>query len=291
VSVGNLSVGGSGKTPVVFKVIETLLKNGYRPVVISKSYKAKLKAPQEVKVSSDPLVVGDEAHLIKKTNPEVPVFSGPIKYKTALFAQRTLENSEGHVFIIDDGAQHHRIKKDIKIHLWDMSRPLIDFFPFPLGLCREFWFLGESPDIKILNRVQYMRSSKLFKPMLFGKKIELKYQTKSIINPSSGEGISKDAILVSGVGNFEQLRQSVSAFMSSLGLKLIGEIKGQDHDSFDWFRPEDNISYICTEKDFTKLKPKISKEGLFVARGEFEGSKLDEALNELLLESLKQRGL
>ncbi len=269
VSVGNFCVGGSGKTPIVEELIQWLTKNDYTPVVILKSYKAFLKSPLEVFKGANPLKVGDEAVALKENFKDVRVFSGPIKFKTALYAEQTINKESRNILIIDDGAQHNKIKKNIKIHVWDLSRPLMDIFPFPLGVSREFWFLGERPDLSILNRSKKTLREKLVGSLIHGEKIASSYKIKNIVNTKKFSNLNKNFILISGIGNFKQLLDNVKIFLKEHTYSLTKELKGSDHDNFKWFKAEENINYVCTQKDLVKLKNMIKPENLFVIRSEF----------------------
>ncbi len=286
ISVGNFCVGGSGKTPIVCELIEILSQKGFVPVIISKSYKASLDKPAEVLASTlDPHTFGDEVVLIKNKFKEARVFSGPSKFKTAIFADKLLSNVKSKIFIVDDGAQHHKLHKDIKIHVWDMSRPFVDLFPFPLGRSREFWFFGEKPNLSVFNRSKDSRRESLLWNLVGGEKIRSKYQVLSILNFHSKELLRSDFTLISGLGNFEQLRKSVNEYIFKEPYEMAGAVEGRDHDDFRWFQAKKNINYVCTEKDVFKLKEKIEKAHLFVVSSDFSSefkTQLSESLERFL---------
>lgn len=266
VSVGNFTVGGTGKTPVVFEILNILKDMDKKPIVVSKSYKASLKHPAEVNIDSKISECGDEACLIKKKFPDVRVFSGPHKTKTALFAAAKTVDRMKAVFVIDDGAQHQGLFKDFKIHVWDMSLSKLDFLPLPFGRAREFWFLGEKSDLILLNRSKSIEEKVSKKVPKF---LRMKYEVQSILNYNTGKPLTEDFILISGIGNFDQLVQSVKSFFKRKKELNFKSIKGRDHDHFDWFVPEENLNYVCTEKDVSKLLSKVSKERLFVVNSSF----------------------
>ncbi len=268
VSVGNFCVGGSGKTPLVGELIGFLLEKGYCPIVISKSYKADLQEPSEVVRGGDPFKYGDEAVSLKEKFPEVSVFSGPVKADTAVYADKKV-GGEKKVFIIDDGAQHHKIQKDFKIHAWDLSRPLIDIFPFPFGMSREFWFLGEKPSLSVLNRSKGGFKESVLRSLIGGKKLTSKYSVIEIANDKTGAALSSDFMLISGLGNFKQLSKSVHSYVENRSYNVMGELRGKDHDDFKWFKADLNLNYVCTEKDLFKLRGKVSSNKLFVVRSGF----------------------
>jgi len=264
-SVGNFTVGGTGKTPVVTVLVEILQSIDKEPVLISKSYKASLRIPEEVLLDSDVKSVGDEALLLKKTFPNLRVFSGPHKTKTALFASSKIVDPFKSVFVIDDGAQHHGIYKDFKIHVWDMSLHKIDIFPFPLGRAREFWFLGESPDLTILNRSKSLDQNSVEETPKFLR------AHSSVVKISShkNEDLIGDFVLISGIGNFSQLERAVNQFCADKSLKRLKSVEGRDHDSFSWFKAEANTNYACTEKDYEKLKSKVLEDRLYIIKSDF----------------------
>lgn len=276
VSVGNFCVGGSGKTPLVVEISKHLKEKGFSPVVVCKSYKASLKEPSEVPKEADPLVYGDEAVLLKETLEEVSIVSGPVKHKSIEYFDGV--EGEKRVYILDDGAQHHKIHKDVKIHVWDMTRNLIDIFPFPLGSSREFWFLGEKPTISILNRF----SKKTFITCLVrGDKIKASYFVNRIENVFNEELLSTDFTLISGLGNFKQLKSSVSEFVKDKPFSMKSVVEGKDHDDFLWFKASPGEIYVCTQKDKAKLVDRISPDSLYIVKSDY-----NEYFKEKLYKSL-----
>jgi len=264
-SVGNFTVGGTGKTPLVTLLVQILKDAGREPILISKSYKGSLKIPAEVMLDSKVSAVGDEAFLLKQTFPGLKVYSGPHKTKTALFASSKIIDSLNTVFVIDDGAQHHGLYKSFKIHVWDMSLHKLETFPFPLGMAREFWFLGESPDLTILNR---SKSPDVESTQDVPKVLRAHYTVQKISNAAKSL-LNTDFILISGIGNFDQLEKAIDLYISQTSLKRIKSVKGRDHDDFVWFKPEALLSYVCTKKDYEKLKSRVPSERLFVVESEF----------------------
>ena len=130
ISVGNLTTGGSGKTPFIMYLIQLLkAKNSKLNIlVVSKSYKAKLKQPQEVHVDSieSASLFGDEPCLIKKKYPFVFVWSGPSKSETALSALQHYKskNIKIDLVLVDDGFSHRKLKRNLDIVLLDTTQSL-----------------------------------------------------------------------------------------------------------------------------------------------------------------------
>ena len=139
ISVGNITVGGTGKTPCVIYLAQMLGRLGYRPAVLSRGYGG--KNPQPVNVVSDGRTIfldakqaGDEPLLIARTLPGVPVLTGA---RRSLTGQAAIERFGAQVLICDDAFQHRQIRCDINIVLLDAQRPFGNGHLLPRGGLRE----------------------------------------------------------------------------------------------------------------------------------------------------------
>jgi tetraacyldisaccharide 4'-kinase len=116
ISVGNLTVGGTGKTPLVIALVERLRDEGYRPVVLSRGYKRVGSGVVIVSRGNGPLVkpltAGDEPLLIARRTKGIPVVVGADRHEAGLVAER--ENL-GDIFVLDDGFQHRRLHRDVDL--------------------------------------------------------------------------------------------------------------------------------------------------------------------------------
>lgn len=132
--VGNLTVGGTGKTPLVIWLAHFLLAAGYQPGVVSRGYGGRARSyPQQVRPDSDPGVVGDEALLISR-NTGCPMAVGPDR-PAAVAA--LLAHNRCDVVISDDGLQHYRLARDVEIAVIDGTRRLGNRRCLPAGPLRE----------------------------------------------------------------------------------------------------------------------------------------------------------
>lgn len=112
VVVGNIYVGGTGKTPVTIALVKDLKERGWNPGVISRGYRGKAESPVEVRLDSNPDIVGDEPLLIKKAT-DAPTFVCPKRVEAAealLKAYPTVN-----VIISDDGLQHYSLHRDVEL--------------------------------------------------------------------------------------------------------------------------------------------------------------------------------
>lgn len=132
--VGNINMGGSGKTPVVIWLAQQLKKNGFAPAVISRGYGGNVNAPTSVNINSAASVVGDEPVLIA-SRCDCPVWVG--KNRVQVAAELLKAHSTCNVIISDDGLQHYRLKRDVEIAVVDADYSKDNARLLPAGPLRE----------------------------------------------------------------------------------------------------------------------------------------------------------
>lgn len=131
--VGNITVGGTGKTPLVIWLAQYLRENGYRPGIISRGYGGVSARPQQVRPDSNPLLVGDESVLMARRT-GCPVAVSP---KRAVAAHELLAHTECNILISDDGLQHYALGRDMEIAVIDGDRRFGNGRCLPAGPLRE----------------------------------------------------------------------------------------------------------------------------------------------------------
>ena len=130
--IGNISVGGTGKTPLVAAIALWLKEQGYNPGIVSRGYGGKSsRYPLLVAINSLPSTVGDEPLLLAK---EFPVVVDPDRYRAANFL---LENTNCDLILSDDGLQHYRLPRDIEIAVVDGKNKFGNGRCLPAGPLRE----------------------------------------------------------------------------------------------------------------------------------------------------------
>ncbi|QSX42119.1 tetraacyldisaccharide 4'-kinase [Shewanella cyperi] len=145
--VGNITAGGSGKTPTVIHLIELLRREGYTPGVISRGYGADIKGVRAVLSGASASEVGDEpAMIVARTC--VPMVVG----RDRVAAAKALLNGCGvDVIICDDGLQHYRLGRDIELALIDGQRRLGNGWLLPAGPLRELPWRLQQVDFVLNN--------------------------------------------------------------------------------------------------------------------------------------------
>ena len=131
--VGNITAGGSGKTPLVIWLVNWLRAQGYRPGVVSRGYGGSARGCVEVQPDSLAAEVGDEPLLIRiKTNAPVVVGRDRVAAARALIAHHQVD-----LIIADDGLQHYRLHRDLELAVIDAATGLGNGWLLPAGPLRE----------------------------------------------------------------------------------------------------------------------------------------------------------
>jgi tetraacyldisaccharide 4'-kinase len=131
--VGNLTVGGSGKTPLVIWIAEFLKSKGWSPGIVSRGYCAKLQEPRAATVAADAAEVGDEPILLSRRS-GCPVWVGADRVQAA--ARLRSAHEDVNVLVLDDGLQHYAMRRDVEIAVVD-ARGFGNGFLLPAGPLRE----------------------------------------------------------------------------------------------------------------------------------------------------------
>ncbi len=133
IAIGNLTVGGTGKTPLAIHVAELLAAKGWSPAIVSRGYGGTVRAPRGVTLASDPAEVGDEPVLMARRS-GCPVWVGPDR--AAVISALRHSHPDCDVVILDDGLQHYRLRRDLEIAVVD-ARAFGNGMMLPAGPLRE----------------------------------------------------------------------------------------------------------------------------------------------------------
>ena len=148
--VGNITVGGNGKTPLVAWLARYLGDKGYRPGIIARGYGGQAKQrPQQGRPDSDPATVGDEAVMLAERT-HCPMAVGPDRVAAAA---ALIAHSDCDIIISDDGLQHYALRRDIEIAVIDGIRRLGSGFMLPAGPLREPVARLAEVDLVVVNGI------------------------------------------------------------------------------------------------------------------------------------------
>jgi tetraacyldisaccharide 4'-kinase len=242
--VGNLSVGGTGKTPLVLWLASYLSRAGWRPGIILRGYGGRTRDwPQLVPPSGDPRALGDEAVLLARRG-ICPVAAGPDR----LAAARLLLDRAGcDIIVSDDGLQHYRLGRDLEILVVDASRGFGNGHCLPAGPLREPKSRALEVPLRVCNGGPCAGGQVM--DLVPGELINL--LDSGLTRPAFALS-RKRVTAVAGIGN----PQRFYALLRRYGLYL-DERPYPDHHAFD---AADVASWppgpvVMTEKDAVKCRP------------------------------------
>lgn len=252
ISVGNITWGGTGKTPSVAFMANALLKEGKIPVILTRGYG------------------NDEKELLLKSVRGVPVITGKDRFKTG---QKAIGRHRADSILLDDGFQHRRIKRDLDIVCIDATNPFGNRLVIPAGSMREGLGGLKRADVFLLTKVDLLKDQSAV------GKLEKKLKrinpdaliVRSIYKPGYFYKLSNEQLvdfeilkdkkiaLVSAIGNPSSFEKTVL----KVGLKFKKHFIFRDH---YWYKDKDlkkikdycdknNIDMVLTtEKDAVKLR-------------------------------------
>ena len=241
--VGNISVGGTGKTPLVIWLAAHLKTLGYNPGIVARGYGAQVgKTPRQVDAGSSAEEVGDEPLLMARRTC-CPVFVAPNRVAAA---HALLKNSDCNVIISDDGMQHYALGRDIEIAVVDGRRR------FGNGLCLPAGPLREPPSrlarvaLVIVNGVADPNEHSM--QITVGKAVNLS-NPELVCDLDTFSG--KQVHAVAGIGNPQRFFQ----LLKEHGLQVKAKAF-PDHHPFAKtdITPDDERPLFMTEKDAVKCK-------------------------------------
>lgn len=274
VSIGNLSLGGTGKTPLAIWVARWYQQQGWRVAVLSRGYGAKPAARlRVVSAGAGPLVewraAGDEPYLLACALPDVPVLIGRDRYATGRYAY---EQFGAQVLLLDDGFQYYALHRDLDIVLIDASNPFGHGALFPQGILREPRQALSRADAIVLTRVDMASATlpALCEDMRRWAVRQPLYCLSTVVEAiqpwPGGEPLSLTAlhqcrvVAFVGIGN----PQAFTATLAQLGVDVAACLVFHDHHPYtqaDWHsivevaRQQQATCLLTTEKDAVRLSP------------------------------------
>jgi tetraacyldisaccharide 4'-kinase len=275
VVVGNLTVGGTGKTPAVLKLAELLRARGWNPGIITRGYGGRGPvAPRRVSPESEPADVGDEPVLLARRS-GCPVVAGPDR-----FAAGALALSGGDlvdILLADDGLQHYRLARDIEIAVVDGARGLGNGRCLPAGPLREPRGRLTTVDLVLTNGGDRDEGYRM--RLVPGAAVNLR---DPAVSKPIAEFIGRPVFVVAAIGNPERF----FAMLRGLGL----QVEGRAYPDHYPFAPSDLAAWpagpvLMTEKDAVKCAPFACEDHWFLP----VDAELDTAFVEAFFRKLEAR--
>lgn len=263
-SVGNLSVGGTGKTPVVSCLLGLAQERGLRVVLVARNYGARSRGIHHVDIRREDgaAFYGDEAFWLATQFPSVSVWTGPKKYLTA---QTALRQAPADLVIVDDGFQHRSLKRNFDLVLLDATADVKEEALLPQGLLREGFASLERADLVALTKVNWAsedRVAALRRRIPKNQPVcEIEFQSELSRPLSAGA----KALAVSGIAKPQVFEGNLRAMIAAgqQAFELVSHMKFADHWDYQKsdiesilkkFRETGANEILTTEKDFVKLQ-------------------------------------
>ncbi len=266
--VGNITVGGTGKTPLTIHIVQLLKKAGYKPAIITRGYGGKATSwPQSVTAESNPQQVGDEAVLMASRT-QVPVYAGADRLQSIEALTKTHDCD---VIISDDGMQHYRLPSDIQIAVLDGARMLGNGWCLPAGPLREKKQRLDACDLLVVNgNIAENRKDDLQAMPFFTMGLKGTTLTNLVTHEQQTlDDFSYKAVhAVTGIGNPQRFFNTLE---KQGGLQLKTHSFPDHHDFIEAdLQFGDDLPVIMTEKDavkchaFIKSAKKVIKNNFWV---------------------------
>lgn len=253
--VGNVIVGGAGKTPTTIALVEHLKARGWRPGVVSRGHGRDDAAPRAVAADSDPAHSGDEPLLIHRAT-HVPVWVGRMRAAAATALLRA--HPEVNIIVCDDGLQHWALASDLRVAVFD-DRSLGNGWLLPAGLLREPWPPADPPRAPqlVLQQARDGAPPPTTLPGGLPSFLARRALAPHAVN-CRGERMALDALANQPVTALAGIARPEAFFdmLRERGLRLSATASLGDHASADELaRAVERTTgpVLCTEKDLVKL--------------------------------------
>ncbi len=272
ISVGNLSWGGTGKTPAVIEISKILSGEGITHAVLSRGYGSSADRGTSIVVSDkdkvliNPPLSSDENHLIAANLPGVPVIQDRERYRGG---ETAIERFNVEALILDDGFQHINLERDLNILLWDSRVNPADSFPIPAGTLREGKSAIKRADIIILTKTNQKGSDVPMCELFFRKRASEKpifhacheissvreYGITSDFKPRDFTG--KKAVAFCAIADSGSFKSTIE----ETGIEICDFISFRDHHSYcdgdiaalkKAMRQQSADFLVTTEKDISR---------------------------------------
>jgi tetraacyldisaccharide 4'-kinase len=301
ISVGNLAVGGTGKTPMVEHLIR-LLKSNYKIATLSRGYGRHTKGFRVASATDNASTLGDEPfQFFKKFGREINVVVGEERAMAIPYLVDLHPQTE--VILLDDAFQHRKVKPSFQILLSDYNNPFYRDFLLPAGKLRESRVGAERADVVVVTKCplelgeaemidieadirKYTNKPVFFTTVRYGNVIPF---------GNKAAGFPDKVVLVTGIANAKPLTLFIASnfqMVRHFGFSDHYRYTKKDMETISSFAKEHEAAVITTEKDFVKMdseefQPFLSDTPFFYLPIEVEFLKNGKDFDEMVLNAVK----
>jgi tetraacyldisaccharide 4'-kinase len=274
--VGNISVGGTGKTPLTLALAQQLITHGWHPLIVSRGYKRTFHAPQQVDPGMTALQAGDEPLMMARRK-ICPVWVGKDRVATARAALEALPQCD--VVLCDDGLQHYRLQRDVEIAVIDGERGSGNGWLLPAGPLREPVSRLRTVDAVVVNGGEVTPGQYA---MRLDGTVFHNLQDHGL-TATAGDFNKPGIHAVAGIGNPQRFFQH----LTELGMSFTPHAFPDHHPySASDLAFADCDAILMTEKDAVKCSA-FADARYWVLRVD---ARIDSGLTDLILRKLKSHG-
>lgn len=272
ISVGNITVGGTGKTPITIDLAKRLSSQGVKVAILSRGYKRKSDSPYTVVSDGSEILstceeAGDEPYLMALSVPEAVVIAGSNRSETAKIAT---EKYNCQAILLDDGFQHIKLERQTDFVLLDYNDNLWDESTLPAGRLREpinglkrsknfiITKVPQSPDELHIEKIKqlvkrYSSTANIYKTTFIPGRLKSNFEELELNCIEE-----KRVLMLCAIARPESFRKTIE----TLGAKIVSEMIFDDHHWFDQsdheklykLVEENQIDFVVTtEKDLVRL--------------------------------------
>jgi tetraacyldisaccharide 4'-kinase len=269
VSLGNLTVGGTGKTPAAAMLAQWAVERNYKPAILSRGYGGKrreriLEVSDGKAVLATPVEAGDEPYLLAKKLKGIPVIISKNRFDAGLFAHKKHGTD---LFVLDDGFQHVKLHRDLDLVLLDATRPFGNMHLLPWGPLREpvdhlgradAFIITRSGEEATLSLMEFLKNRFQGKPIFRSC-----HMPEKILFPRSWRSygpaflLGKKVAAFTGIAKPEQFKET----LTKLGAEVLLFKTFPDHHPFSLAEIEEMILWaknadclMTTEKDWVRIE-------------------------------------
>lgn len=268
ISVGNITVGGNGKTPLCLWLVQQLREAGHRPVILSRGYGGRKRGPYRVKEGDQPGEVGDEPLLLAERS-HCPVY---IARSRAAGAAQIAQDGAGDLIVLDDGFQHRRLRRDVDIVsiFAGTEKAITEFVAgalLPFGRFRESREAAlRRASLVVISDRAISREPQKLQPVderllaiipPTAKVFRAALDFAGVWSLSSGEEVRSQPVhALAAIANPE----GFFASLERVGFTIIQKHVFRDHHAFSeeevraLLEEHPGALFVCTEKDAVKLR-------------------------------------
>ena len=250
--VGNITVGGNGKTPVTTALIEYFVAQGKRPAVLTRGYGGACKQFPHLIAADDPAaLVGDEPAMLKSRY-DIPIVVDPQRRRGMRFIE---QSTDADIVICDDGLQHYALGRDIELCVMD-ERGVGNGFLLPMGPLRENLWRLRTIDMVLVNGEQALDCLSTVRDKVHHFTIKPAH----FVHINSGKTLSledaidyfqdKDTLALAGIGNPQRFFNTLNA----MGITPNTSKGFADHYAYNKDDLMHDGQVLMTEKDAIKCK-------------------------------------